>query len=140
MDYDIMIDQAGLSIAHKFLETQGAALRDSVKDTYQYVVEPIRLDVDVRIARSGLDREALAAAVAATYRTRRLRIVRADHLAAMKVKAYSERKNHPKGRQDGDDVRNLIVHGRTSASSVRDVLSRHRPDLLTHLDEILAVP
>jgi len=137
-DYDVMVDSRHLKEITSFLEGQGAALKGTVEDTYQFRVEHLKFDFDVRVATSPLDREALAAAKGATFSGRKLRIVQSDHLAAMKVKAYSERKGSVKGQLDASDVRGLIGVGATTEDAVRGALKKHRPDLLAELDEILA--
>lgn len=57
--------------------------------------------------------------------------------AAMKVKAYSERKGQPEGDQDKKDVQGLVCVGSTSPEAIREILKRHRPDLASNLDKIL---
>lgn len=140
-DYDVMIDREHLKGMTAFLEKRGATLKSTVEDTYQFRVASLKFDVDVRVARSSLDREALAKAKGASYEGRKLRIVRAEHLAAMKAKSYSERREIiPQGPLDAEDIRGLIAVGKTTASAVRAVLRRHRPDLLPVLEEILSGP
>lgn len=136
-DYDVMVDPKHLREITAFLEAQGAELKDSVEDTYHFRVETLKLDFDLRVARSPMDREALSKAKGATYAGRKLRIVTPDYLAAMKVKAFSERKGSEKGRLDAADVRGLVEVGATTEDAVRDILKRHRPDLLPELDGIL---
>ena len=68
-----------------------------------------------------------------------LHVVQPDFLAAMKVKAYSERADTQKGEQDRRDVQRLVA-GPTTEATVRSILERHRPDLLEILDEILRTP
>ena len=90
-DYDVMIDSGHLKEMTAFLEKQGAVLKGTVEDTYMFRVEPLKFDFDVRVARSTMDREALARAKGATFGGRKLRIVTPEYLAAMKVKACDER-------------------------------------------------
>ncbi|MHC4605344.1 MAG: hypothetical protein ACYTAF_00220, partial [Planctomycetota bacterium] len=95
------------------------------------------VDVDVRVARSPLDVGALGNASTARFRDRELMIVSPAFLGAMKVKAWSERKDLDKGRQDRADVAGLIAGGATTEEEIRAVLREHRPDLLAELDEML---
>ena len=57
-DYDVLIDASELADVHRFLESAGAELKDSIEDTYRYRIDRLDMDVDIRVARSGLDREA----------------------------------------------------------------------------------
>ncbi len=136
-DYDIMIATDVLQDVNAFLEKNGAVLKGTVEDTCMYRVTSLAFDVDVRVARSGLDRAALDAAKPATYRDTRLGIVMPVHLAAMKVKAFSERADSDKGRNDRLDIIGLIRTGATTEEAIRDVLQAHRPDLLTTLERML---
>jgi hypothetical protein len=137
MDYDVMIDIAHLKELTAFLEKQGAVLKSTVEDTYSFRVEPLKFDFDLRVARSSMDREALDRAKGATFGGRRLRIVTPDYLAAMKVKAYGERKGSEKGELDASDVLGLVGVGATTSGAVESILKKHRPDLMAELDEIL---
>ena len=138
-DYDVMIEPSLLQDTTTFLEGQGAALRSTVEHTYTFHVSPCDVDLDVRVAKTPLDQEGLAKAKGATFQNRRLKVVLPSHLACMKVKSYSERKTDPvKGPLDRNDVRGLVRCGATSPDEIRDVLRRHRPDLLRELEEILA--
>jgi len=139
-DYDVMVDAAHLKELTEFLDREGAALKGTVADTYQFRVDALKFDFDLRVARSALDREALNMAKGATFGGRRLRIVTPEHLAAMKVKAYSERKESEKGRTDAADVRGLIEAARTTEEAVRKILEKHRPDLVPELEEIVKGP
>ena len=139
LDFDILIDPALLQEVTSFLKREGAQLFGTVEATYTFHLKPSNTDVDMRVAVSPLDREALATAKEASFRDRKLQIVRPAPLAAMKLKAYSERKDDPiKGGIDRSDVLGLIRSGATSEQEVREILVRFRPDLLRELDEILA--
>jgi hypothetical protein len=110
----------------------------STENTYHFNLKKLNLDLDVRVAKSSLDEAALAAAKPAKFQGRKLKIVLGKDLAAMKVKAYSERKNDPQGIVDRDDVRGLLRVGAATELEVRQMLKKHRPDLLPELDEILS--
>jgi len=137
MDYDVMVDSGQLKALTTFLEKQGAVLKSTAEDIYMFRVEPLKFDFDLRVAKSPMDREALASTKGAGFEGRKLRIVTPDYLAAMKVKAYSERKESEKGRLDASDVRGLIEIGATDRKAVESILKKHRPDLLPELEEIL---
>jgi len=137
VDFDFLVAPSLLKEVTSFLEAQGGTLKSTVESTYSFHVEPCRLDVDVRLAESALDKEALQTAGDSRFKGRKLRIVRPDFLAAMKVKAYSERKGQPEGDQDKKDIHGLIGVGSTSPEAIREILKRHRPDLASDLDEIL---
>jgi hypothetical protein len=137
VDFDFLVAPALLKGVTSFLEGQGGALKSTVESTYSFYVEPCRLDVDVRVAESALDKEALETAGESRFKGRKLRIVRPDFLAAMKVKAYSERKGQPEGDQDRKDVQGLVGVASTSPEAIREILKRHRPDLTADLEEIL---
>lgn len=136
-DYDIMIAPELLQEVNAFLEKNGAVLKGTVEDTYLYRVTSLSFDVDVRVARSGLDWAALDAAKTATYGATRLGIVTPVHLAAMKVKAFSERASTEKGRMDRLEVLGLLRTGATMEAGIREVLDAHRPDLLATLGAML---
>lgn len=138
VDYDLLIAPELLKTVTKFLEEQTGRLEGSVENTCLFRITVCNIDVDVRVAKTPLDIEALSTAKRANFFGRRLKIVRPAHLAAMKVKAYSERKELKKGRMDRDDVRGLLECGATTATEIRDLLQCHRPDLLPALDEILS--
>lgn len=136
-DYDVMVDSGHLKAMTAFLVAQGAVLNSSVEDTYMFRVEALGFDFDVRVATSPMDREALAASAGGTFEGRKLRIVTPDYLAAMKVKAFSERKDSEKGMLDAADVRGLVRVGKTDRKAIESILRKHRPDLLPELAEIL---
>ncbi len=136
-DYDILIASEHLQEVHSFLEKSGATLKGTIEDTYLYRVTSLAFDVDVRVARSDLDRAALAGAKTATYRGVRLGIVAPVHLACMKVKAFSERAETDKGRMDRLDVLGLLRTGATTAEAVRGGLLAHRPDLIATFDRMI---
>lgn len=137
-DFDVLVDVRHLKEFTSFLEADGARLAGTVEDTYAFRIPSLGFDFDVRVARSGLDQEALSKAKGASYAGRKLRIVAPEHLAAMKVKAYSERKDSDKGRLDASDIRGLLAVGATTEEAIRAVLEKHRPDLLPELDEVLS--
>jgi hypothetical protein len=137
VDFDFLVAPALLKEVTSFLGGQGGLLKSTVESTYSFHVEPCRLDVDVRLAESALDKEALKTAGDSRFKGRKLRIVRPEFLPTMKVKAYSERKGQPEGDQDRKDVQGLVGVGSTSPEAIREILKRHRPDLAAELDEIL---
>lgn len=137
-DYDVLIDPKHLKEFTSFLEGEGAKLVGTAEDTYSFRVVPLQFDFDLRVARSTLDREALAQAKTARYGDKKLRIVTPEYLAAMKVKAYSERKHSAKGKLDASDVLGLLDVGATASEKIREVLEKHRPDLTSDLHEITA--
>lgn len=139
-DYDFLIDPAQLSDVMAFMEGQRAVLQGVSEDTFLFTLkfETLIFHVDVLAARSPLHREVLEKAKAAFYAGRKLRIATPDCLAAMKVKAYHERLDEDKRRTDRADVVGLLTTRQASESGIRDILKRHRPDLLPVLDEILA--
>ncbi len=136
-DFDLLIDEDLLKPMTAFLESQGAGLAGTVENTYAFLVKPCSTDFDVRVARTALDAVALSTAKPATFSGRALKIVLPAPLAAMKVKAYADRKGTESGQRDRADVRGLIACGSTSPDAVRDVLARHSPLLLPALEEIL---
>lgn len=137
VDFDLLVERSFLKDITAFLEAQGGVLQGTVENTYSFFLEPCALDFDLRVAESALDKEELATANPAPFKGRRLQIVRAGLLAAMKVKACRERKDQPEGVQDRDDVRGLIRSGATTEFEIREILTRFRPDLLRELEEIL---
>jgi len=137
VDFDFLVAPALLKDVTSFLESEGGELKGTVESTYSFRVKPCALNVDVRLAQSPLDQEALKNAGPSRFKGRKLRIVRPDFLAAMKVKAYSERKGQPEGDQDRKDVQGLVRVGSASPEAIREILKRHRPDLAPELDEIL---
>lgn len=136
LDFDVLIDASLLKEFTAFIERQGGELGSTVESTYSFFIRPCALDVDLRVATSPLDVEALSTAQTTRYQDRRLLLVSATPLAAMKLKAYSERKAFDAGQQDRRDVLGLLREA-TSEAALRDLLTRHRPDLLSELDEIL---
>ena len=137
IDFDVLIEPGLLREMTKFLEGQGGELQGTVENTYSFRIKGPAMDLDVRVAKGPLDEAALKGAQKATFEGRKLKIVGAAALAAMKVKAYSERKDGPQGAVDRTDVRGLLKAGATTEHEVRQVLSKHRPDLLGELTEIL---
>ncbi len=137
-DYDLLVEEGFLKPVTSFLLKETGDLKGSVEDTYLFHIASCALDIDIRVARSPLDKEALAKAKAATFMGRKLKVVRPAHLAAMKVKAFRERKEGKKGRLDREDVQGLVDSGATDVVEIQEVLKRRRPDLLSELDEILA--
>ncbi len=129
-DYDVMIDPHHLQEFTRFLEGKGAKLMGTVEATYSFRIVPLEFDFDLRIAQSSLDREALSNGKTATYAGKKLGIVAPEVLAAMKVKAYSERKNTDEGKQDASDVRGLVKVGATTRERIRVLHEKHRPDRL----------
>ena len=124
--------------SRKFLADEGAEVAGSIEETYLYTFPWVKPDLDVRLARSPLHREALASvAEKPAGRGKKLNVVEPDHLVAMKVKAYSERKKLPKGEQDRKDIVQLIRQKLANEGTVRAILAKHRPDLAPELDEIL---
>ncbi|HVR83261.1 MAG TPA: hypothetical protein VMU54_03060 [Planctomycetota bacterium] len=138
VDFDILVESKLLQGTTKFLEGQGGTLMGSSENTYHFNLKGLVLDLDVRVAKSPLDEAALAGAKLATFQGRKLKIVLAKALTAMKVKAYSERKHEPQGLIDRDDVRGLLKVGAATEHEVRQILKKYRPDLLSELDEILS--
>ncbi len=136
LDLDVMIDARHWQDMVRFLAEQGAQSTGCIENTFMYAFADFKLDLDVRIARTDLDREALQAVLTRRFKRWMLRVVQADFLAAMKVKACSERAGTEKGDQDRRDVQRLVA-GPTSEPAVRSILQRHRPDLLATLDGIL---
>lgn len=135
-DFDVMIDARHWTEMRSFLAREGAESVGAVEDTFLYTFPSFRMDVDVRLANTPLDREAVASVVERPYHGKTLRVVDPAHLATMKVKAFEERRGTPKGEQAAD-VRQLIGQKLADELDVRKVLERHRPDLLRVLDEIL---
>ncbi len=135
MDLDVMIDEAHWDAMRRFLHQENADSTATVEDTYCYNIPGTELLLDVRLARSPLDRDALAHFVVGRYKRWQLRVVQPNHLVAMKVKAYAERKGTRKGRRDRDDILDLLGD-RASAEVVRDLLLAHRPDLVELFDRI----
>jgi len=138
LDFDVLVEPKLLQGTTKFLEGQGGILMGSSEHTYHFNLKRLDLNLDVRVAKSPLDEAALAGAKLATFQERKLKIVLAKALTAMKVKAYSERKHEPQGLTDRDDVRGLLKVGAATEPEVRQVLKKYRPDLLAELDEILS--
>jgi len=136
-DYDILLDPTLLQETVAFLGTQGGQLEASVEDPFIFHIPTPDMKLDLRVARSPLDLEALFTAQPARFQGRPLKLVRPAPLAAMKLKAYSERKQLPKGRLDREDIRGLIACGATTEEEIRATLLRHRPDLLPELEEVL---
>ena len=136
-DFDVMISPGHWTEMRKFLSRHGAEASGSVEQTYMYSFPDFKMGLDVRLAKSPLDQEAIQNTIARPFKKWKLQVVKADYLAAMKVKAYSERKEQPQGEQDKRDVLRLLAgkHARTSA--VQSILKKHRPDLLPELEEIL---
>jgi hypothetical protein len=141
LDYDVMVDAAEMPRVMAFMEKNGVQWTGMAEDgaTHFFV---LRLHgrlfhVDVREAKTALDREALDGARPASYGERKLRILEAGHLAALKIEAYAARKDTPKGRLDAQDVAGLLSVGAATEAAVRDILRRHRPELMKELDEIL---
>ncbi len=137
VDYDLLIAPELLKEVTRFLESQGGDLQGTVEHTYCFHIKGADLPMDVRVARSPLDQVALSTSKRASFEGRKLRLVRPAALGAMKVKAYSERKGRPQGRRDREDVRGLIEVGAAEEEEIRQLLEKHRPDLLPELDEIL---
>jgi hypothetical protein len=136
-DYDLLIDDELLKQMTKFLEGQGGVLDSTDEDTYFFYLKPADLHIDVRTARQPFDRLALSRAKGATFEERKLKIVIPPVLAAMKVKAWSERRDLEKKAIDANDVRGLIGRRIALESEVRDLLLKYYPDLVANLDEIL---
>lgn len=139
MDLDVMIDERHWSEMASFLAKQGARSTGCIEDTLLYDFAEFRLDLEVRVAKSDLDRAALRTLLSRRSKQWMLHIVQPDYLAAMKVKAYGDRKGTAKGDQDRRDVQRLVA-GPTHASAVRVILQTHRQDLLATLEEILSEP
>ncbi len=135
MDLDVMIDEAHWDAIRRFLHEERAESNATVENTYCYNIPGTELLLDVRLARSLLDREALAHFVAGRYKRWQLRVVQPNHLVAMKVKAYADRKGTRKGRRDRDDILDLLAD-RASADAVRQILLTHRPDLVELFDQV----
>ncbi|MBI4566068.1 MAG: hypothetical protein HY716_15385 [Planctomycetes bacterium] len=138
LDFDVMIDPKHWTEMRRFLVREGADSAGSVEDTYLFRFERFKLGLDVRLARSPLDQDALRNTEARPFKRWKLRIVKPNHLAAMKVKAFSERKGSPQGDQDRQDVLRLIETGKASRQGVRAVLKKHRPDLLAEFESFFA--
>lgn len=138
VDFDVLVEPKLLHGMTKFLEEKGGTLMGTVENTYSFNLKGPDLDVDVRVAKGPLDEAALESAKPATFQGRKLKIVLAKALTAMKVKAYSERKHDPQGKVDRNDVRGLLRVGATTEHEVRQMLKKYRPDLLSELDEILS--
>lgn len=140
IDYDLLVSSTTLKEISSFLEREGGVLQGTVESTYTFRIASCELDLDVRVATSPLDQEALKTAKTGTFKDRVLKLVLADFLAAMKVKAFSERMEFESGERDRLDVRGLLRCGATSEPAIRRILAKHRPDLLTVLDLILSSP
>jgi len=137
-DFDLLVDDALLKELTKFLETQGAVLDSTDEDTYFFYIKALSFHLDVTTARTPFMEECLATAKGAKFQERKLRIVTPTALVAMKVKAFSERRNPAKKEIDRKDVCGLLEAGATTEEAVREFLAKHRPDLLPTLAEILA--
>jgi hypothetical protein len=137
IDFDVLVDPKLLKETTKFLESEGGILMGTQENTYHFRIKGPAIDLDIRVAKGSLDEDALAGAKPAKFEGRKLKIVLAGALAAMKVKAYSERKNEPQGKIDRADVRGLLKVGATNEVEVRQMLKKHRPDLLPEFEEIL---
>ena len=138
VDFDVLVVPKLFQGMKRFLEGNGATLSGTVENAFSFNLKGLDLDVEVRIAKGPLDEAALGGAKPAKFQGRKLKIVLAKALTAMKVKAYSERKNHPQGKVDRDDVRGLLRVGATTELEVRQMLKKYRPDLLSELEEILS--
>jgi hypothetical protein len=64
-------------------------------------------------------------------------IVQPEHLAALKVKSFAERKGFKGGDKDKSDIQKLISTGQAKLEGIKSILQRNRPDLVTFLDEIM---
>jgi hypothetical protein len=137
LDMDILIDPKLLKETTRFLEKEGGSLTGSEENSYHFRIKDPDLDVDVRVAKGSLDEAALGGAKRACFQGRKLKIVLPGDLAAMKVKAYSERKETPQGKVDREDVLGLLRVGATTEQDVRRILKKYRPDLLPQFEEIL---
>jgi hypothetical protein len=138
MDFDVMIDSKEWASIKQFLVREGAELQGTLEETRMYTFQAFRMELDIRVAKSSLDQESLRHTKIRSYKKWKLRVVEPDYLAAMKVKAYSERKELPQGKQDRSDVRRLIDEKHARDRSIRTILKKHRPDLVPALDEILS--
>jgi len=137
-DYDILVDPGLLKDVTAFLESLGGHLDSNEDETYFFFFRDAWFHLDVSVAWNPLYREALDTAKKAVFQGRDLKIVLPTPLGAMKVKAYSERKDLKKKELDGSDVRGLLSVGATTEEEIRGLLAKHRPDLLPALAEILA--
>ena len=89
------------------------------------------------MADNPLYQEALSGAAGTTWRGKTLKMVGRDHLAAMKVKAYAERKDPGKRETDRRDVLGAVAKG-TDPETLREILKRTAPQFLPALEEILS--
>lgn len=137
-DLDVMVDASAWDDARRFVSSEHGESVGQVGETTTYEFPDFTMEVDIRVARSPLDIEALDGAVERPFKGRRLKVVHPNHLVAMKVRAFSERKQQPGGDQDRKDVRRLFTAALASEASVRDILERLRPDLVPELNELLA--
>jgi hypothetical protein len=138
-DYDILAGRAHYKDLWKFLEGEGFQYVGSVESTDLMKQRDLGFELDILIADNPLYQEAMAGARSARWRGRTLKLVDPDHLAAMKVKAYAERRDDEKKAQDRRDVVSLLSK-EADAERVREVLARLLPKLLPAFDEILCKP
>ncbi len=144
-DYDLLIGRDLLKDLTRLLEAQGAELMRTEPDIYFFHIKAAKLWIDVIVATSSLEIEALASVKTARYEGRRLRIVSPPHRAAMRVKAYAERPRRPapfggppKIELDRQDILGLLRRKMIDPAAVRDVLRKHQPDLVPVFEGILA--
>src|SRR5262245_48332870 len=99
-----------------------------------YAFAGFKMGLDVRLAKSPLDQEALLNYVERPFKRWKLRVVKPDSLVAMKLKAYSERRGSPQGDQDRRDVLHLVSGKHATDKRARSILKKHRPELISVLD------
>lgn len=136
-DYDVLTALDHLKELWKFLEDRDFEYVGSWESVDKLRHREMRLDVDILIADNPLYKEALATARPASWQGRKLKIVEKDHGAAMKVKAYAERRDEEKKKLDAHDFAGLLKQG-ADVEQVRDILQRLAPKFLPALEEILA--
>lgn len=137
LDFDVLVSGAAWEAVKDFAGRENLDLISTAEDIYSYRIPGTKMEFDVLVARSPLWKDALAATIERTVFKKPVRVLKPDFLAAMKVNAYSERKGLPGGEADKQDIRRLIEKGLADEDALRDILRRHRPDLLPELDEVL---
>lgn len=137
LDFDVLVSESAWERVQAFVSREGLTPLSAAQDIYSFGVPGTRMGFDVLVARSPLWKASLVDTVDRRVFGKTVRVLKPNFLAAMKVKSYSERKELPAGEADKNDVRRLVEKGLAIPDAVREILRRHRPDLLAELDEIL---